>query len=64
MGNELRIIYIPQSHVTPNVELNALNKAYCFIIDCHAKKKGGPATAPDDAKKESTHVRAKPIIPE
>ncbi len=64
MGKESRIIYIPQSHVTPDVELNALTKAYCFIIDCHTSKEGGPEAAPDDAKEETTNARARTSISE
>lgn len=42
--------------------------AYCaqaleLLLKKSVRKEGGPATAPDDAKKESKHVGAKTRIP-
>ncbi len=46
-----RIIYTSRPDATPEAELNVLANVYRFILDCHAKKKGGPAkTALDDRK--------------
>ena len=54
-----KVIYSPRTDDTLNSELNALVAVYRFILDCHAKKEGGPAmAAPDDAK-GSKYVRAK-----
>jgi hypothetical protein len=50
--------------ISPGAELDALAAVYRFILDCRAKKEGGPTTAPDDAKKESKYVGAKTILPE
>jgi hypothetical protein len=45
-----------------SAELDALGVVYRAVLDCHAeKKKGGPPTAPDDAK-EIRDVRAKDSI--
>ena len=48
--NGARIIYTPRPDVTPEAEISALATVYRFILDCHARKEGGPATAPDDRK--------------
>jgi hypothetical protein len=46
-----RITYTSRPDATPQAELNVLANVYRFILDCHAKKKGGPAkTALDDRK--------------
>jgi hypothetical protein len=46
-----RIVYVPRPDVTPIGELNALSACYAFILQKHQEKqKGGPTTAPDDAK--------------
>jgi hypothetical protein len=46
-----RITYTSRPDATPEAELNVLANVYRFILDCHAKKKGGPAkTALDDRK--------------
>ena len=47
-----RITYVPHTDATQQGELNALVAAYRFIIDCHAKKEGGPPTAPEKNAKE------------
>jgi hypothetical protein len=49
--------YTPRPGVTAAQELDALAEAYRFILSCCAEKKGGPETAPDDAK-EIKNVRA------
>jgi len=64
VGNDLRISYTSHPDATPEAELSALAAVYRFILDCCTKKEGGSTTAPDDAKKESQHVRARAIIPE
>ena len=46
-----RITYTPRHDAMPEAELNTLVAVYCFLLDRHAKKKGGPATAPE-ARKE------------
>ena len=49
--NSPRITYTSRPDATPEAELNVLANVYRFILDCHAKKKGGPAkTALDDRK--------------
>jgi hypothetical protein len=46
-----RITYTSRPDATPEAESNVLANVYRFILDCHAKKKGGPAkTALDDRK--------------
>jgi hypothetical protein len=63
--SEPRLIYARRPDTDPEAEINALSAAYRFIIDCKAKKEGGPRiTAPDDAMKGSERDRAKTIIPE
>ncbi len=47
-----RIAYKARPDATPEGELNALAAVYKFVLDCRAKKKAAPATAPDDAKSE------------
>jgi hypothetical protein len=43
-----RIIYTPRLGATPEGEVAALASVYRFLLDCHAKKKGGPATTSDN----------------
>jgi hypothetical protein len=65
MSDAPHIIYTPRPDATPAGEIAALASAYSFLIEKHQeRKKGGPATAPDDAEKESQHDRAKNIIPD
>lgn len=46
-----RITYTPRSDATPEAERNALAAVYAFVAQQHQiKKKGDPATAPDDAE--------------
>ncbi len=52
---EPKIIYRPRRDATAEAEHGALAAVYRFILDCQAKNKGGPPTAPDDGKKVSTH---------
>jgi hypothetical protein len=52
--NSPRITYTARPDATPEAELNALAAVYRFVLDCRAKKEGGPAfTAPDNDAKES-----------
>jgi hypothetical protein len=37
-----RIIYTPRPDATPAGEVSAIAVAYRFILDCQAKKEGGP----------------------
>jgi hypothetical protein len=37
-----RIIYTPRPDATPGSEVPAIVVAYRFILDCQAKKEGGP----------------------
>ncbi len=61
--NSPHIVYTQRPDVTPEAELSALAGIYRFILDSHTSKKAAPASRPDDAKKESKHVGAKPRIP-
>ena len=45
-----QIVYTPRPDTTPEAELSALATCFRYILDCHAKKEGGPYTAPDDRK--------------
>ena len=49
--SEARIVYHPRADTTPEGEVAALASVYRFLLDCHAKKKGGPATTPDNDTK-------------
>jgi hypothetical protein len=49
--SEARIIYTPRPDATPESEVAALASVYRFLLDCHAKKKGGPAPTPDGVMK-------------
>ena len=51
MSDALRIRYTPRPDATAGGELSALTAVYRFILDCQAKKMGGPPTAPDDGTK-------------
>ena len=44
---EARIVYTPRPDATSESEVVALASVYRFLLDCHAKKKGGPVTTPD-----------------
>jgi hypothetical protein len=44
------ITYAPRLDTTPEAEVSALAAVYKFVINCHVQKKGGPETAPIDAK--------------
>jgi hypothetical protein len=46
-----RIVYTPRLDATPEGEVAALASVYRFLLDCHAKRKGGPATTPDNGTK-------------
>ena len=46
------VSYRPRHEATPKVEGRALAAVYRLVLDCHAEKKGGPATAPEDARKD------------
>jgi hypothetical protein len=46
-----RIIYAPRLGATPEGEVAELASAYRFLLDCHAKKKGGPAITSDNGTK-------------
>ena len=59
-----RLTYRPRPGATPEAELNALVSVLRFVLDCHAKKKGGPTTAPNSAKGGSDDSSAKTIISE
>ncbi len=54
-------------NATPEAELGVLADIYRIAIqhyeEANAKEKGGPDTAPDDARKESNHVSRSSIIP-
>ena len=57
------IIYTPRPDATPEGGLNTLASVYRFILfESNASKKGGPATAPDDAMKGPKHDRAEQSI--
>ena len=49
--SEARIVYTPRPDATPESEVAALASVYRFLLDCHAKKKSGPATTPDGVMK-------------
>jgi hypothetical protein len=60
-----RIIYASRPDVTPESELAALVNVYSFVLQCaQGKKKGGPATAPDDSKEIENARDAAKIAPE
>ena len=61
--SEPRIVYTPRPDATPVAEPSALAAVYKFVLDCRAQKKGGPATAPDSAKKGSDEFSARVRIP-
>jgi hypothetical protein len=57
------VTYAPRTGATSQMEVSALVAAYAFVLQKHREKqKGGPATAPDDAK-EIKNVRARTTIP-
>jgi hypothetical protein len=45
------ITYIVGCDASPEGELSALVSVYCFVLDCHSQKKGGPTTAPDEGER-------------
>ncbi len=54
-----RITYAARPDTTPETEAAALAAIYRFVLDQHAKKKGGvPHTAPNDPKGDQ-HERVK-----
>ncbi len=49
--SNVRITYAPRPDATPETEAAALAAVYHFLLDQHAKKKGGVlSTAPNDRK--------------
>jgi len=59
-----RITYTPRPNTTSESEALALASVYRFILNCHAKKKGGAGHTADDAKGEfKDEFRAPPTIP-
>ena len=61
--NELRINYRHRPDTTPKAELSALIACYHYVLNCKAKKEGGPATAPDDGTKIKEDSANESIIP-
>ena len=59
MGDAQHIVYTPRSDAAPEAELVALASVYRFILDCRAKKEGGPPTTPKDDIKESSRYVAR-----
>jgi hypothetical protein len=58
MSSTPRIRYICRPDTTLETERDALAAVIRFVLDCHAKKEGGPTiTAPDDPKKECERRR-------
>jgi hypothetical protein len=51
--SEAQITYTPRPDTTAEAEVDALAAVYCFILDCKAKKEGGPDTAPDEGERSS-----------
>lgn len=51
-------IYRPCPGVTPEEARTLRACAWAYIFDCHAKKKGGPETAPEDAERRSNGIGA------
>jgi hypothetical protein len=49
--SESRIVYTPRPDATPEGEVASLAAVYRFLLDGHARKKGGPATARDGVMK-------------
>lgn len=47
-----RVTYYARPDATPEDELHALATVYRFVLERHARKKGGPETAPEDARKD------------
>ena len=54
---EPKIVYSHSPDTTPETERDVLAAVIRFVLDCHAKKEGGLATAPDDPKKECERRR-------
>jgi hypothetical protein len=52
------VIYRSSSDATRASELSVLANVYRFILDCHTHKKGGPATAPEDAERSFSGIGA------
>jgi hypothetical protein len=50
--SSLDVNYTQRSDATPQAERSALADAYRFLIE--TEKKGGPATAPEDAERSSS----------
>ena len=63
--DESRVVVRPSS-ISPEEALDARARAWAYVFasfERHQSKKGGPDTAPDDARKESNHVSRNSIIP-
>ena len=60
---EPAISYASRADTKPEAELNALISVYAFILDSRARKEGGPATALENARKESNRVSRNPSLP-
>ena len=61
--DDVRITYAPRLDATPEAELSALTACYRYVLNCKAKKEGGPATAPDDGTKIKEDSANESIIP-
>ena len=64
MSSALDITYTPRPDATPESEISTLAAAYRFILDCHAKKKGGVPSTADNAKEIKDEFRADSILPQ
>jgi len=53
MGDDIRIHYLPREDATPENEARILAHVYRFLLDRHAKTKGGSTTTPDSRNTDS-----------
>ncbi len=60
--NRARITHPPHLSLTQEQARNARARAWAFVFDCYANKKGGPETALDDAERRSNEIRAEDIL--
>ncbi len=64
MREALSIVVRSDPGISPEQARDARVRGWAFVFDCYAKKKGGPATAPNDAKERFNDLRARLIISE
>ncbi len=62
MSDAPRVVVKSARRTSPDAACDIRARAWKFVFDCYANKKGGPETALDDAERRSNEIRAEDIL--